>query len=88
VLLTDILSRDLAYRSEIMSVAKAEAWADSILATLFPADAKLMTNLDVLEPSKAPSYSCYFSGTKATFSVGIIAITSRTLALVWVEDED
>jgi hypothetical protein len=58
------------------------------LTNVFPADAKLFTNLDVLEPSKVFSLGWYFSGTDATISVGVVAVAARTLAVVWIEDED
>jgi hypothetical protein len=87
-LLADILSTELAYSSMVMDRAEAVGWADRILTSLFPTDAKLFTNLDVLEPSKASSYGCSFSGTDATFSVGVIAVAPNAIGLVWVEDED
>jgi hypothetical protein len=40
------------------------------------------------EPSKVSSLGWYFSGTDATFSVGVVAVVARTLAVVWIEDED
>ena len=87
-LLADILSTELAQKSMVMDRAEAEGWADRILTSVFPADAKLFTNLNVLEPSKASSYGWSFDGTDATFSVGVIAVARNALGLVWVEDED
>jgi hypothetical protein len=76
-----ILEADLAYRSSIMSAARAaELWA-RFVALFEGQDAKFATNTNAHLNAWTPA-------TGATFDLGVLVIGASKAGCLWVEDED
>jgi hypothetical protein len=76
-----ILEADLAYRSNIMSAARAaELWA-RFMALFEGQDAKFATNASAYLDAWTPA-------TEATFDLGVLVIGTSKAGCLWVEDED
>jgi hypothetical protein len=87
-LLLTILTKGLAYNDDAMPLAAATELVDTTMSMMFPAGAKLVTNLaGGIDDLRSRSYSLLWV-TDATFPVGVVAIGGRSAACLWVEDED
>ncbi len=81
---TCALHVDLAYKMPVMTYDLAKGLARRFLACCCEG-AVFMTNGSLAQPNKSGEWSPL---TDATFDTGIIAISSRRVSLLWVEDED
>jgi hypothetical protein len=77
-LIVTLLHHDLAYQSELMPRARAEALAGEFLAAV-PADARFYANGDPTSWTPA---------TRATFDLGVLAVSAGGSSCFWIEDED
>ena len=83
--LTELLHRDLAYRSELMPRSTAAWLADEFLSAFGPETPRIATNSDGL-PHELP-----FSWTPATpytFDAGVAVLGRASGGIYWVADED
>ncbi len=78
--LSTILWRDMAYDNPIMEKAQAEQLTTRFLA-LFPDRPRFFTNRD-------RRYKSWMPATDATFDMGVIALTTNRVGMLWCEDED
>ena len=81
---TRVLSVDLAYKMPVMAIDLAERLAHEFLSC-FGADAVFLTNGTLGRASGVRAWSPI---TDATFDTGVVAVSSRRVGLLWVEDED
>lgn len=80
-----ILSRDLAYRVEIMSQEEANQLAERFLA-FFEPPVRYFTNGYFTEnPFYLRSWDPI---SKATFDTGVVVLSETRIGLLWAEDED
>lgn len=87
-LLTDCLSRDLAYQAEIMTPSTARELAAAFLRS-FAADTRFLTNTRKFsEGVDDHSRTCWEPISAATFDTGVIAEAGGVVGILWVEDED
>lgn len=83
-LVKDVLSRDLAYRIQIIPPVEALQLAERF-AALFGPDARFFTNTDY---SVGSSNWGWMPLTGATFDAGILGVDASTIGVLVVQDED
>jgi hypothetical protein len=76
-----ILEADLAYRSIIMSAARAAELWERLMALFQGQDTKFATNASAHPNAWTPA-------TEATFDLGVLVIGTSKAGCLWVEDED
>jgi hypothetical protein len=81
---TRVLHADLAYKTPVMTLDLAKELARRFLACCGDG-AIFVTNGSLAQSSKGGQWSPL---TGATFDTGIVAVSSRRVSLLWVEDED
>lgn len=87
-ILVSLLTHDMAYRAEIMTLGEAESLVDHFL-NAFPAqDAKFVTNLDKPKDPHRPLDVASSPMTKSTFDSGVVCLSKPVAGCLWVEDED
>ncbi|MEM1392726.1 MAG: hypothetical protein AAGG00_05430 [Cyanobacteria bacterium P01_H01_bin.150] len=84
-LLRNILHRDLAYNSKIMSQAKAENLTTRFLDCFDKKSIQYYTNGDFYEINPTHRWN---PATSTTFDTGILVISKSKSGCLWVEDED
>jgi hypothetical protein len=84
-ILTLIMTKDLAYGGEIMSLPVAAALIVKLF-NLFPGDRQFFTNASF--ENDYTSISTWDSITKATFDTGIIIVGNNRIGILWAKDED
>jgi hypothetical protein len=81
---TRVLHADLAYNVPVMTFDLAKELARRFLACCGEG-ATFVTNGSLAQSSEGDQWSPL---TGATFDTGVIAVSSRRVSLLWVEDED
>jgi hypothetical protein len=81
---TRVLHQDLAYRSTVMSLEEANALARRFIASCGDG-ATFFTNGTVAMEADGGAWNPI---TQATFDSGVIGVSRRRVAMLWVEDED
>ncbi|BAZ33190.1 hypothetical protein NIES4074_57000 [Cylindrospermum sp. NIES-4074] len=84
-ILTLIMTKDLAYGGEIMSLPVATALIVKLF-NFFPGDRQFFTNASF--ENDYTSISTWDSITKATFDTGIIIVGNNRIGILWAKDED
>lgn len=80
-----ILTKDLAYNTNLMSLAEAEQLLLRFFS-FFTADCQFFTNASFNKGySRIKSWN---SITKATFDTGVVIVNTHRIGILWVEDED
>ncbi len=79
-----VLHADLAYNTPVMTLDLAKGLARRFLACCGEG-AVFVTNGSLAQSSKGGQWSPL---TGATFDTGVVAVSSRRVSLLWVEDED
>ncbi|QLE57471.1 hypothetical protein [Nostoc sp. TCL26-01] len=80
-----VLTKDLAYAVEIMSLSEAEAIFQKI-SNLFQDDCQFFTNATFV--NNYSGISSWDSLTEATFDTGVVMLNHRQIGLLCVKDED
>ncbi|NMG22250.1 hypothetical protein [Brasilonema bromeliae] len=80
-----IMTKDLAYSVQLMSLEEAEKIVVKLFQ-IFPGNCKFFTN--ALFRNNYSGISAWDSITKATFDTGIIVVSERRIGILWVQDED
>ncbi|MBW4612110.1 MAG: hypothetical protein KME21_02295 [Desmonostoc vinosum HA7617-LM4] len=80
-----VMTKDLAYRGEIMDIEAAEQISTQIF-NLFAKDCQFFTNAIFVDNYSA--ISSWNPVTPATFDTGIIILSNTKIGMLWVEDED
>jgi hypothetical protein len=87
-ILVSLLRQDMAYRTDIMSLAEAESLVDQFLS-MFSADgARFVTNLNRPGNPDRPFDGAWSPMTESTFDGGVVCIAKPVAGCIWVEDED
>lgn len=84
-ILERVLTKDLAYSSEIMAIEEAESFSDKMF-NFFQNSCKFFTNAVFTDNYSA--LSAWDSLTEATFDTGIIIVSPTMIGMLWVKDED
>jgi hypothetical protein len=80
-----ILTKDLAYKTNLMSLSEAKQLLLRFFS-FFTADCKFFTNASFTNDySRIKSWN---SITKATFDTGVVIVNTHRIGILWVEDED
>ena len=91
LLLTRLLSRDLALNAPIMSAEDAARLAERFMEQ-FPSPSRFFTNANVLDDDDSAiddTWTGSFSSlTASTFDTGIVAIGEGRIGILWIKDED
>ncbi len=88
-IVTQVLRRDLAYGTELMSDAEAQALAAGFLELFRDRAPRYFTNGDFHRwPGKRPSSPSWNPMTDATFDTGVLVLARGRTGYLWVEDED
>lgn len=86
--LINVLHKDMAYRSKIMSELQASRYARNFIAH-FSESAIFFTNGEYGKlrnnPGLSPTWS---SATNATFDTGVIVLSKEVIGCIWFADED
>lgn len=88
--LAAVLHQDMAYKCEVMPLARAEELAYQFLASQEPG-ATFYINADwsaYFSPNPGPFSFGWNPLTESTFDAGVLAISRRYASCIWVEDED
>ncbi len=81
---TRVLHADLAYKTPVMTLDCAKGLARRFLACCGEGPV-FVTNGSLAQSSNGGHWSPL---TDATFDTGVVAVSSRRVSLLWVEDED
>lgn len=85
VFLTGLLHRDLAYKSDVMPLARAQWLAGEFLSSFGKFGTRFATNSQDLPHEFPFSWS---PATNHTFDAGIVVLAEQGAGLFWVADED
>jgi hypothetical protein len=86
-ILTDLLTRDLAYACEADSKPIASIAANDFVGE-FKDDTRFFTNSEWQHQNGTFKIGCGFAATESTFDSGIVALNDHKMGVYWVEDED
>ncbi len=80
-----ILTKDLAYNTNLMSLSDAKQLLLRFLS-FFKADCQFFTNASF--NNKYSRIKSWNSITQATFDTGVVIVNTNRIGILWVEDED
>ena len=84
-----ILHKDIAYHTEIMTMARADELARKFMARFHSAPQDYFSNGSFTHHDDGSvTLSSWNPLTKATFDTGIIVVDAGHVGCLWVEDED
>jgi len=88
-ILANILHRDQAYHSQIMSLERAEELASQFMQEFGRPPCRFFTNWNFEQRADGLLYMTWgWDVTDATFNTGVLVLGLQKSACVWIEDED